>query len=567
MPDRRRARDITRLVLAVAALAWLVGSAPAQLARGADPIGYTVRLVPDSQAADVQATVPTGKRASIELMMPVWSPGFYRVENYAARVQDLAARTPGGKALRVDQPRKNRWQIETGGSATVVVSYRVACAQRSVTTNWVSADLAVLNGAPTFLTLVEQIRRPHDVRLELPPTLKRAMTALDPAPDGAANHYRAEDFDTLVDSPIVAGDLDVHQFDVGGSRHYLVDAGDRAQFDGARAAGDLRKIVAEARRLWGFLPYKKYIFLNVFRQGGGGLEHKDSTLLTASATRAATPAGYRSWLSFVAHEYFHAFNVKRLRPIELGPFDYENEPHTKSLWISEGFTSYYATLLLGRSGLVTPAAFLAAMSSPIRQLQQAPGRLVQALEQSSWDVWSNSMSGVNTDPKTSVSYYVKGEVVGFLLDARVRRATGGSKSLDDVMRLAYKRYAGARGFTPDEFRNTAEDVARTDLREWFRRAVSSIEELDYDEALDWFGLRFAARDGQDASQNWKLEVRDEATETQKSHLRALLAPSQSEPPFANTSFISRSLKSLSSVRVISTPPRACDVTSVLNETM
>jgi predicted metalloprotease with PDZ domain len=563
----RRRAIARRLVLLVAALAWLVGSAPAQLARTADPIVYTVRLVPDSQAADVQATIPTGKRASIELMMPVWSPGFYRVENYAARVQDLAARTPGGKALRVDQPRKNRWQIETGGSATVVVSYRVACAQRSVTTNWVSADLAVLNGAPTFLTLVERIRRPHDVRLELPPTLTRAMTALDPAPDGVANHYRAEDFDTLVDSPIVAGDLDVHQFDVGGSRHYLVDAGDRAQFDGARAAGDLQKIVAEARRLWGFLPYKKYVFLNVFRQGGGGLEHKDSTLLTASAARATTPAGYRSWLSFVAHEYFHAFNVKRLRPIELGPFDYENEPHTKSLWISEGFTSYYATLLLGRSGLDTSADFLAAMSSPIRQLQQAPGRLVQALEQSSWDVWSNSTSGVNTDPKTSVSYYVKGEVVGFLLDARVRRATGGAKSLDDVMRLAYKRYAGARGFTPDEFRKTAEDVARTDLREWFRRAVSSTEELDYDEALDWFGLRFAARDGQDPSQNWKLEGRDEATETQKSHLRALLAPSQSEPPFANTSFISRSRKSLSSVRVTSAPPRACDVTSVLNETM
>ena len=134
------------------------------------------------------------------------------------------------------------------------------------------------------------------------------------------------------------------------------------------------------------------------------------------------------------------------------------------------------------------------------------------------------MSGVNTDPKTAVSYYVKGEVVGFLLDAHIRRTTGGAKSLDDVMRLAYKRYAGARGFTPDEFRKTAEDVARTDLREWFRRAVSSTDELDYDEALEWFGLRFASRDGQDPGQNWRLEMREDATGAQQAHLGALLAP-------------------------------------------
>jgi predicted metalloprotease with PDZ domain len=513
-----------RLVILVAAIAWLAGSAPGQSARTPDPIVYTVRMVPDTQTAEVQATIPTGKRASIQLMMAVWSPGFYRVENYAARVRDLTARTPDGKSLAVEQPRKNRWQVETNGVARIVVSYRLACAQRSVTTNWVSPDLAVLNGAATFITLAEQVRRPHQVQLELPATLKRATTALDPAQDGVANHYRAEDFDTLVDSPIVAGDLDVHEFDVDGSRHYLVDAGDRAQFDGARAAGDLQKIVRDARRLWGFLPYKKYVFLNVFRQGGGGLEHKNSTLLTANAARATTPAGYRSWLSFVAHEYFHAFNVKRLRPVELGPFDYENELHTRSLWISEGFTSYYAALMLSRAGLDGPPDFLAAMSSQIRQLQQAPGRLVQTLEQSSWDVWTNSMSGVNPDAKTAVSYYVKGEVVGFLLDARIRRATGGSKSLDDVMRLAYKRYAGTRGFTPEQFRKTAEDVARVDFREWFRRAVSSTEELEYDEALDWFGLRFAAREGQEASQNWTLEVRDDATEAQRAHLRALLAP-------------------------------------------
>jgi predicted metalloprotease with PDZ domain len=280
-------------------------------------------------------------------------------------------------------------------------------------------------------------------------------------------------------------------------------------------------MVRAVRRFWGFLPYRRYVFLNVFRQGGGGLEHKNSTLLTVNAARVATPEGYRSWLAFAGHEYFHAFNVKRLRPAELGPFDYEKEPRTTSLWLSEGVTSYYAALMLSRAGLTAPPDFLASMSSVIRQLQQAPGRLVQTLEQSSYDVWNNSLSGVNPNA-TTVSYYVKGEVVGLLLDAHIRQMTGGSRSLDDVMRLAYERYAGDRGFTPDEFRATAEEVARIDLRDWFRRALASTEELDYAEALSWYGLRFAASSAQDPKAAWTLEARDDASDAQKTQLRALL---------------------------------------------
>jgi predicted metalloprotease with PDZ domain len=507
-------------ILVVAAWLAIAGS-PAPAARALEPIAYTVTIAaPDSQVAEVEIRVPTGRRPAIDLMMAVWSPGFYRVENYATRVQDFAARSADGTPLQVAQPQKNRWRVQTGGAATVVVSYRLACRERSVTTNWVSAALLVLNGAPTFVTLVEQGRRPHDVRLRLPASLPRVATALEPAPGAEPNHFRAPDFDTLVDSPIVAGDLDVHDFDVDGRPHSLVNAGDRQAFDGRQAAADLQKIVRAARQLLGVLPYKRYVFLNVFRQGGGGLEHAGSTLLTANAARATTPAGYHSWLEFVAHEYFHAFNVKRLRPVELGPFDYEREPHTASLWEAEGFTSYYETLLVARAGLADTTALLASWSSPIRQLQQAPGRLVQTLEQSSREVWTNSMSGVGVGANT-VSYYVKGEVVGLLLDAHVRHVTGGRRSLDDVMRLAWKRYSGERGFTPEQFTKTAEDVAGVPLAEWFRKAVASTDELDYVEMLDWYGLRFAVATGQPA-QAWTLEVREDATDAQRAHLRAVV---------------------------------------------
>ncbi len=219
----------------------------------------------------------------------------------------------------------------------------------------------------------------------------------------------------------------------------------------------------------------------------------------------------------MAHEYFHALNVKRLRPVELGPFDYENPPHTASLWLSEGITSYYGDLFVARAGRSTREEFLAALSAQIRSLQNAPGRLLQSLEQSSLGVWENSMSGVGASAST-VSYYVKGQVAGFLLDARIRRLTGGVHTFDDVMRLAYQRYGGEHGFAPGEFEAVAGEVAGTDLGTWFRSVIGSTEELDYTEALDWYGLRFSA------DREWELEVRADATPAQREHLRVLLAP-------------------------------------------
>jgi predicted metalloprotease with PDZ domain len=378
------------------------------------------------------------------------------------------------------------------------------------------------------------------------------MTSLERVPAGGPNHYRADDYETLADSPIVAGDPVVHDFVVGGSKHFLVDIGDAAKWDGAKAAGDLKKVVAETRRFWGFLPFQNYYFLNVFRRGGGGLEHMNSTLLTANAARAANPRANYRWLAFVSHEYFHAFNVKRLRPVELGPFDYEKPPKSASLWISEGLTSYFGELMVERAGLGSSEDYLAALSSYIDRVQNSPGRLLQSLEQSSLNVWGSGTSGVGRNRTTSISYYDKGPVVGFLLDARIRHMTGDKKSLDDVMRLAYKRYSGERGFTPEEFRATASEVASGDLREWFACAISSTKELDYTEALDWFGLRFApvvepankdeppaneepatkqeaAKKDEPAkkgapSKKWKLEIKADASPAQKAHLQSFLHP-------------------------------------------
>jgi predicted metalloprotease with PDZ domain len=502
-----------------------VGPGPrAGFARAVEPITYDVKFpAPRQHRAEIEAVYPTDGRAAIELMMPVWTPGFYRVENHAGKVQDLAARRPDGQALRAEQLKKNRWSISTGGAKKIRVRYKLRCDSRSVTTNWVGEDMAVLNGAATFITLAENRPRPHDVRLELAANWKQSMTGLDAAPGARAHHYRAADYDTLVDSPILLGNLGVHEFDVAGSKHVVVHAGDFAGWDGKRAVADLKKLVAEHRRMWGFLPFKRYVFLCVFRPGGGGLEHRSSTLVTTSATSMRTPASYVRWLVFVSHEYFHAFNAKRLRPVELGPFNYEKEPRTAGLWVAEGLTCYYDALLTTRAGLAAHGDFLARLSGNIDRLQKTPGRLVQTLEQASLDVWTSSFSGIGGGSKT-VSYYVKGPVVAFLLDAKIRAASKGTKTLDDVMKLAYSRYSGAKGFTPEQFRQTTEQVAGVDLRAWFKKTVRSTEELDYAQALDWFGLRFAP--GEAKPKTWRLEIRADATEAQRGRLKTWLGPAR-----------------------------------------
>ncbi|MEO8682708.1 MAG: hypothetical protein ABI665_26910 [Vicinamibacterales bacterium] len=480
-----------------------------------EPIRYTIAApAPETQMAEIEAIVPTDGRATIDLMMAAWSPGFYRVENYATRVSNFSARGPDGVSLAVDRPTDNRWRITTGGRARITIAYKLTCKERSVSTNWVHTDFGVFTGPATFITLVENVKRPHEVRLTLPAAWSRSASGLPAPPGGGANAYRAPDFEMLADSPILAGNLGVEEFTVDGKRHQVVSAGEVGTWDARRAAADLQNIVTETRRFWGFeLPYQQYAFLLMFRQGGGGLEHKDSALVTSSPTMGGSAEAYRRWLGLMSHEYFHAFNVKRLRPVELGPFDFEHAPTTTSLWFSEGVTSYYGNLMLRRAGLGDNAEQLASLSSQIGQLQKSPGRLLQTLEQSSAEVWNNSLSGVNAAP-TTVSYYGKGLIVGFLLDAHIRHTTNDQKSFDDVMRLAYSRFGGERGFTADQLRATADTVAGVDLKAWFGKALGSTDELDYTEALEWFGLSL--------SSEWQLEERPDATPAQQAHLKSWL---------------------------------------------
>jgi predicted metalloprotease with PDZ domain len=475
-------------------------SVPAARARAAEPIRYTLTFpAPQTHYVEIRADVPTSGRASVELMMAVWTPGSYLVREYERHVEGVTAAAADGRALGVEKSAKNRWRVASGGAPVVTVSYRVYGREMSVRTNWIESDFALLNGAPTFLTLADDAARPHEVAIVPASGWSRSMTGLAPVP-GADHRYRAPDFDTLVDSPILVGNPAVYEFTVDGKRHYLVNEGEAGVFDGRLAARDLETMVRECLRMWGSLPYDRYLFLNVITESSGGLEHANSTVLMTSRWTTGSRRSYLNWLATATHELLHVWNVKRLRPVELGPFDYEQEALTRSLWIAEGITDYYADVVLHRAGLASRDELLDALSERIQDLQATPGRLVQSVEQASFDAWIKYYRPDENSSNTSISYYTKGALVAFLLDARIRGMTGGARSLDDVMRAAYAQYSGERGFTPDQFRAVAEQVAGGSLTAFWDAYVRGTSELDYGEAARTLGLDL--RPAQSSGRPW-----------------------------------------------------------------
>jgi predicted metalloprotease with PDZ domain len=454
-------------------------------------IEYTVRFpAPHTHYLEVEAVYPAAGE-QLELMMAVWTPGSYLVREFSRNVEGLSAATLGGEPLAVDKTRKNRWRVATGGADRVAVRYRVYARELSVRTSFVSAEHAILNGAPTFVTADGLLDRPHDVRLEPAAGWARVVTALPPHPDGGEHRYLAADFDMLVDSPILLGDPAIREFVVEGVPHVIADLPADPRWDPDRAARDLEALTAEQIRFWRIIPYDRYWFLNVVLGGRGGLEHLRSTLMIIDPWAMKQRTSYLSWLGLVSHELFHVWNVKRLRPVALGPFDYENEVYTRSLWVAEGITSYYDDLLLHRAGLMDQDEYLEALSRNIESVQDRPGRAVQSLADSSFDAWIEYYRPDENSGNTTISYYTKGAAVSWLLDTAIREATSGRRSLDDVLRLGYQRHAGEAGFTPEQFRALVAEVAGRPMDDFFARYVDGTDELDYQPALDYYGLRFA----------------------------------------------------------------------------
>ncbi len=445
---------------------------------------------PENHYLEVESSFPVVDAAGVELSMAVWTPGSYLIREYSRHVEAISAAGEGGEPLRIAKTRKNRWSVSSPGldrPARIVVRYRLYAHELTARTNFVEADFALLSAAATFLVPTDGHHLPAEVRVERPAGWRFALCALPRTEDGEG--FLARNYDHLVDSPIYAGNAAIHRFEVAGREHTLITEGADERWDGERAARDVARLVEIEAAFWAGLPYERYVFINVLAEATGGLEHADSSVLLANRLGLRRPEGYRDWLGLVAHELFHAWHVKRLRPVEFDRFDYESEVYTPSLWAIEGVTSYYEELMVARAGFSDLPELLTSLSKAIDRVESGAGRLVQGLGDASLDAWIKYYRKDENFANSGVSYYTRGLLVAFLLDVEIRRATRGARSLDDAMRLAYSRYSGSRGFRSEDLVETFSEVAGRPLGDWLERALAP-GDLDFAPAIDWLGLRF-----------------------------------------------------------------------------
>ena len=476
---------------------------------GGQDISFTVSMAkPHTHLLEVEIHVKRGLAAWPKediLVMPVWTPGSYLIREFERHVQDFAAADASGQPLQWEKIDKNSWRVKTNFLPEWRVTYRVYANELSVRTNELNSDHAFWNNAALLMYVQGFLGAPSTLQILAPQPWKVA-TGL-PVEPGAKNTFRAENFDVLYDSPVEVSNFKTLSFEVKGVPHRIVIDGD-GNYDAERMRADVKKIVeAEVEIMGGEIPYHDYTFiLHLRANAGGGLEHLNSTALgyprfgfhiakgegpnSASPFAAQFERDYSGFLSLVAHEFFHLWNVKRIRPDALGPFDYTKENYTKVLWVAEGITDYYADIALRRAGLVSDRDFLAGEARAIYGLQNTPGRLEQSAEESSFDTWVKFYRQDENSINSQISYYDKGALLGLLLDLEIRKRSNGAKSLDDVMRYLYSEFfKQKRNYGPDDFQKTCELMAGSSLEKFFVSYVRGREELDYNAGLVVAGLR------------------------------------------------------------------------------
>ena len=453
-------------------------------------INYTVSMSkPHTHLLEVEMRVRGNLSSATDLVMPVWTPGSYLVREYERHVQDFDAKNASGHPLEWSKINKDTWRIETQNASELVVTYKVYANELTVRTNELNDQHAFWNNAALLMYPKDQLKSPSTIRV-VPFGNWRVATGLR-AVDEKKNIFHAEDFDQLYDSPFEVSDFKTIEFEAKGAPHRIVISGE-GNYDAERLRTDVKKIVETEIEMFGEKPpYKDYTFiLHLRTTGGGGLEHMNSCALIARSFSFTPAASYQNFLTLISHEFFHLWNVKRIRPDALGPFDYTQESYTKLLWVAEGITSYYENLFLRRAGLITEGQFLNGLEDSFQDLQSRPGRLQTSLEEASFDAWIKFYRPDENSINNQISYYDKGSIVGVLLDLEIRRDTKNEKSLDDVMRYLYREfYQKERNYTPEDFQKACEIMAGKKLNGFFDSYVRGREEIDYDSFLSVVGLR------------------------------------------------------------------------------
>ena len=462
------------------------------------PVHYRIEAAdPHARLFTVTLTVAHPQEQQ-ELSLPVWIPGSYLVREFSKNLQRLTAQQ-GRRAVPLAQLDKHRWQADCSSDRPLVLTYEVCAYDTSVRTAWLDASRGFFNGTSLCLRVHGHEDALHTLDIASNEATAHWSVATGLAPQAIDKKgfgvYGASGYDELVDCPVEMGTFWSGRFTAGGVPHRFVVAGAAPSFDGKRLLADTQNICETAIHFWhdkGKPPIKNYLFmLNAVHDGYGGLEHRNSTALICGRRdlprmgQAPATEGYTTLLGLISHEYFHTWNVKRLRPAEFSRYDYSQENYTELLWFFEGFTSYYDDLLLRRAGLIDDANYLKLLAKATNQVLQTPGRSLQTVAQASFDAWVKYYRQDENTPNATVSYYTKGSLVALCLDLTLRRE--GKTKLDDVMRALWKRCAGGPMTEADLRTELAVQAGRSfdnELDQW----VHSTAELPLAELLAAHGV-------------------------------------------------------------------------------
>lgn len=449
------------------------------------PIHYRIEIG-GLHAHLFRVTLTIAQPAALQrVSLPVWLPGSYLIREFSKNLQGLQAHQGARTPLSCEQLDKCSWRIRCNPARPLVLNYEVHAHDPSVRAAWLDAQRGFFNGTSLCLRVEGQEQAPHALELPAPKTVAGWSVATGLTPEKVNRHgfgsYVAASYDKLVDCPVEMGAFWSGSFRVRGVTHRFVVAGATAAFDGERLLADTRRICEAEIRLWCGRkkpPFTSYLFmLNAVDDGYGGLEHRNSSALICRRKdlprlgESKTTEGYGTLRGLISHEYFHAWNVKRLRPAEFENYRYDSENYTALLWFFEGFTSYYDDLLLRRAGLLDNAGYLKLLNKTINQVMQTPGRLVQSVAEASFDAWVKYYRPDDNTPNATVSYYTKGALVALCLDLTLRgtgRAARGA-TLDDVMRALWLR-CNAGPLRQADVAEALQTVGRrsfaAELREW-----------------------------------------------------------------------------------------------------
>jgi predicted metalloprotease with PDZ domain len=484
---RNHAPRFTRRLSLLLLLAALACASAARAQEDRLRVDYTVEVAnAGAHLFHVTTDVRGVRDAQIDLALPAWTPGWYTVENYAKNILRMRFTDGKGRELRHQLTRKQTWRVETNGAREVRIEFDYLANVLALNQAKVTTDFAFFTGTQLFLEPIGHRDAPSSVRFKAPEGWQ-IVSALKETSD--PNVFTAPDYDTLVDSPTELGRFDVTRFEVEGRPHFFVStpAGAYSKEKRDRLAPMLARIVEAERAVFDDLPYDKYVYFYFFAaaesNASGGLEHHNSHVVVGGRSRDPEP---EALTSIAAHEFFHLWNVKRLRPAEMWPYDYSREQETPSLWVSEGFTNYYGSLARYRAGLATREEFLQSVAGAISGVEQNPARAFVSPSDASVSTWLC----YDTPCAFQISYYTQGQNLGALLDLSIRHDTANARGLDDVMRALYdERYKCGRGFTPEDFVSTVGRVAGRDYRDFFRRYAVGTEVPPYDQIFGYAGYR------------------------------------------------------------------------------